>query len=433
ICSVNLQLVTSWPVTEAKLTRNEFIQNVVEVVKLDLARVWHPEIILSSAKSVQRLSRRLELRLDQHDLTQPPTLTPEQRRRIGPPIYVLTETISAEVYCANEHLIHQISVSQCPLAFKQDGFIPLQPEFKWLERDSCSYSTRSANNFAHVGVSSDQEVLSVVCLWCLPLGSVLSCMTQGFLFSLNLSLWLYHKQAQERGSASVEDYWSLINILFTFFCTMIAISAEYRARSLLKKRNTRRLLTGSGNTSGTHSTNTAGNGNACLCGTNPIMSCGDSCLMCHVPGTDSGSGLPYTTNGSSSPDPNTPIYPPNLNSLLGNKMFCFQDSYGDPYFRSGSSESGGMGLGNVTPRWRNSHTVQRNRMNQLAAYEQSVVEKKQETLHRDVVPPNFIVYVLRIAVPLLWLLVTSSFWIALLAKGRSPIQCQGVSPCQLAP
>lgn len=63
-CRASLTVLAEWPVTDARVADSKLVELLNGAVRLDVNRVWHPELTIPGSYRVQKLTQRLELRAD---------------------------------------------------------------------------------------------------------------------------------------------------------------------------------------------------------------------------------------------------------------------------------------------------------------------------------------------------------------------------------
>ncbi|KAF6770705.1 hypothetical protein AHF37_10625 [Paragonimus kellicotti] len=64
MCRASLTILSEWPVTDARVADSRLIELIQGGVRLEVERVWHPELAVVGGYRVQKQTQRLELRTD---------------------------------------------------------------------------------------------------------------------------------------------------------------------------------------------------------------------------------------------------------------------------------------------------------------------------------------------------------------------------------
>ncbi|KAK4469135.1 hypothetical protein MN116_006718 [Schistosoma mekongi] len=175
VCRASLTLFAEWPVTDSRVTESTLVEMVGGSVRLDVDKVWHPQLVIKGAFRHDRFHQRLELRNiyavsntlskstnPSNSLNRAQTGTASRglpnessvqsirshnrgkTLKIIPdgngPNYAFMESMVVEVACQEPKKFHHIGAVICPIWIKQEGFMKTQPVIKWTERKCCLIS-----------------------------------------------------------------------------------------------------------------------------------------------------------------------------------------------------------------------------------------------------------------------------------------------------
>ncbi|KAF7261058.1 hypothetical protein EG68_01584 [Paragonimus skrjabini miyazakii] len=197
ICRASLTILSEWPVTDARVADSRLIELIQGGVRLEVERVWHPELAVVGGYRVQKQTQRLELRTDhtpgsdgglatsqvgtnagrtivagsghsgtgrmssakfsQHEMLADSPSRPSGRRdplktnsRGEGPHFALIESYSVEVVCSRQKKFSHLGAVLCPIWFRQEGTMKTQPAIRWAERKSCLLSEDVKQTTTHV-------------------------------------------------------------------------------------------------------------------------------------------------------------------------------------------------------------------------------------------------------------------------------------------
>ncbi|TPP63177.1 hypothetical protein FGIG_04415 [Fasciola gigantica] len=201
-CRASLTILAEWPVTDARVADSRLVELMNGAVRLDVNRVWHPELVIPGSYRVQTLAQRLELRADvgtpEGSTTgpKPPSAmarsslmgkglatgsgriqsnfqsresSDEAQKPIGRvstrinshkltgssegPRYVYVESLAAEFTCNQPKKLSQVAAVLCPIFIRQGGLMHVQPSLKWAERKSCLIAENVERRISHITVT----------------------------------------------------------------------------------------------------------------------------------------------------------------------------------------------------------------------------------------------------------------------------------------
>ncbi|CAH8838614.1 unnamed protein product [Trichobilharzia szidati] len=188
ICRASLTLFAEWPVTDSRVAESSLVDMVGGGVRLDVDRVWHPQLVVKGAFKHDRFHQRLELRntyTGGNTLPKPTNPTNSLNRvqsgfasrglpnestvqsirshnrgktlKVVPegdtPNYAFTESMVVEVACQEPKRFHHIGAIVCPIWIKQEGFMKTQPVIKWTERKCCLVSSDVHKKSSYLSVT----------------------------------------------------------------------------------------------------------------------------------------------------------------------------------------------------------------------------------------------------------------------------------------
>ncbi|VDP67006.1 unnamed protein product [Echinostoma caproni] len=201
-CRASLTVLAEWPVTDARVADSRLVDLMNGAVRLDVNRVWHPELVIPGSYRVQTLAQRLELRADTGTVdgstTSPkasgtlartnlvskahspgpgrlqsnfsPRENVEETQKAGSristrvgvhkptgnsegPRYVYVESMAVEATCNQPKKLSQVAAILCPILIRQGGLMHVQPSIKWTERKSCLITENVQRRISHITVT----------------------------------------------------------------------------------------------------------------------------------------------------------------------------------------------------------------------------------------------------------------------------------------
>uniref|UniRef100_A0A095CB27 Uncharacterized protein n=1 Tax=Schistosoma haematobium TaxID=6185 RepID=A0A095CB27_SCHHA len=188
VCRASLTLFAEWPVTDSRVTESTLVDMAGGGVRLDVDKVWHPQLVIKGAFRHDRFHQRLELRnlyagSNSFSKSTNPTNSLNRAQaglaarglpnessiqsirshnrakmlKVVPdgdgPNYSFMESIVVEVPCQEPKKFHHIGAIVCPVWIKQEGFMKTQPIIKWTERKCCLLSNDVQRKSSYLSVT----------------------------------------------------------------------------------------------------------------------------------------------------------------------------------------------------------------------------------------------------------------------------------------
>ncbi|CAH8500101.1 unnamed protein product [Heterobilharzia americana] len=270
ICRASLTLFAEWPVTDSRVAESSLIDMVGGGVRLDVDRVWHPQLVIKELRNSYTGSNGLPKSTNPtNSLNRPQpgfasrglpnesTVQSIRSHNRGKTLKVVpegdvqnfafTESMVVEVACQEPKKFHHIGAIVCPIWIKQEGFMKTQPVIKWTERKCCLISSDVQKKSSYLSVTKrydehidksgpDQSLginicfsqsgrlfqgslpplllvlISITLLWTNQLGTQnLSCMQLIlFLCSVAFWVWMNGQNLDNSKSAGFLNVWCLL-------------------------------------------------------------------------------------------------------------------------------------------------------------------------------------------------------------------------------